>query len=157
MPRPSRPAAATDLHEEAASPIGGDAEPEIRTRNAVARPIYKVRQYDTLRTIARDTLGRPAWVNEILDLNRDIIDDPAHLIVGQILQLPEDARPARAEVAIDRHGSNAGHSLVVAGVDARRATPPDPRLCAGGSLAVASSTPATPLWSPAKIRELNHA
>src|SRR5271157_4170642 len=28
---------------------------------------------------------------------------------------------------------------------------------AGGSLAVASSTPATPLLSPAKIRELNHA
>ncbi|MGZ5981226.1 MAG: hypothetical protein ACXWO3_09785, partial [Isosphaeraceae bacterium] len=28
---------------------------------------------------------------------------------------------------------------------------------AGGSLAVASSTPATPLLAPAKIRELNHA
>jgi len=28
---------------------------------------------------------------------------------------------------------------------------------AGGSLVVASSTPATPLLSPAKIRELNHA
>ena len=28
---------------------------------------------------------------------------------------------------------------------------------AGGSLAVANSTPATPLLSPAKIRELNHA
>jgi nucleoid-associated protein YgaU len=72
-----------------------DAEPENRTRNAVARPIYKVRQYDTLRTIARDTLDDPRRANEILDLNRDIIDDPAHLIVGQLLQLPEDARPAR--------------------------------------------------------------
>ncbi len=28
---------------------------------------------------------------------------------------------------------------------------------AGGSLAVSSPTPATPLLSPAKIRELNHA
>ena len=28
---------------------------------------------------------------------------------------------------------------------------------AGGWLAVASSTPATPLFSPANIRELNHA
>ena len=28
---------------------------------------------------------------------------------------------------------------------------------AGGSLAVASSTPATPFLAPAKIRELNHA
>src|SRR5271165_7136242 len=30
------------------------------------------------------------------------------------------------------HGSNAGHSLGVAGVDARRATPPDPRLARWG-------------------------
>ena len=74
----------------------GDAEPEVRTRNAVSRPIYKVRQYDTLRTIARDTLGDARRANEIQDLNRDIIDDPAHLVVGQILELPEDARPARA-------------------------------------------------------------
>ena len=71
-------------------------EPEIRPRDAVTRPIYKVRQYDTLRTIARDTLGDPRRADEILDLNRDIIDDPSHLIVGQILDLPEDARPARA-------------------------------------------------------------
>ena len=55
------------------------------------------------------------------------------------------------------HGSNAGHSSGVPGVDARRATPPDPRLRAGGSLAVSGPTPATPLLSPAKIRELNHA
>ena len=34
---------------------------------------------------------------------------------------------------------------------------PDPRLRAGSSLAVASSTTANPLLSPAKIRELNHA
>src|SRR5208337_221823 len=31
-----------------------------------------------------------------------------------------------------RHGSNAGHSSGVAGVDARRATPPDPRLARWG-------------------------
>jgi hypothetical protein len=34
---------------------------------------------------------------------------------------------------------------------------PQVRGRAGGSLAVASSTPATPLLSPAKMRELNHA
>ena len=73
-----------------------DREPEIRPRDAVTRPIYKVRQYDTLRTIARDTLGDSRRASEILDLNRDLIDDPGQLIVGQILQLPEDARPARA-------------------------------------------------------------
>ena len=74
----------------------GDGEPEIRPRDAVTRPIYKVRPYDTLRTIARDTLGDSRRADEILDLNRDIIDDPGHLIVGQILDLPEDARPGRA-------------------------------------------------------------
>jgi len=71
-------------------------EPEIRSPDAVTRPIYKVSQYDTLRTIARDTLGDSRRADEILDLNRDIIDDPGQLIVGQILQLPEDARPARS-------------------------------------------------------------
>lgn len=74
-----------------------DAEPEIRPRTTtVTRPIYKVRQYDTLRTIARDTLGDSRRSGEILDLNRDIIDDPGQLIVGQILELPEDARAPRA-------------------------------------------------------------
>jgi hypothetical protein len=56
-----------------------------------------------------------------------------------------------------RHGSNAGHSSGVAGVDARRATPQIQGWRAGSSLAVASSTTANPLLSPAKIRELNHA
>ena len=45
----------------------------------------------------------------------------------------------------------------MAGVDARRATPPDLRLPRGGSLAVASSTPATQLLSLAKMLKLNHA
>src|SRR5271157_4218102 len=89
-------ASGRDRSSRGSSRSDPDAEPEIRTRNAVARPIYKVRQYDTLRTIARDTLDDPRRANEILDLNRDIINDPAHLIVGQILELPEDARPGRA-------------------------------------------------------------
>jgi nucleoid-associated protein YgaU len=70
-------------------------EPEVRPRDVATRPIYKVRPYDTLRTIARDTLGNARRADEILDLNRDLIDDPSHLIVGQILELPEDARAIR--------------------------------------------------------------
>jgi nucleoid-associated protein YgaU len=89
-------ASGRDRSSRASSRSDRDAEPEVHSRDAVARPIYKVRQYDTLRTIARDTLGDPRRANEILDLNRDIIDDPGHLIVGQLLELPEDARPARA-------------------------------------------------------------
>jgi nucleoid-associated protein YgaU len=61
----------------------------------INRPIYKVHRYDTLRSIARDTLGDPRRASEILALNRDIIDDPAHLISGQLLELPEDADTRR--------------------------------------------------------------
>jgi len=57
-----------------------------------SQPVYKVRPYETLRSIARDMLGNSKRANEILDLNRDLIDDPTQLIVGQILELPEDSR-----------------------------------------------------------------
>ena len=75
-------------------------EPETRTSArprrsdtaAPSRPIYKVRPYDTLRSIARDTLDDPRRASEILELNRGLIDDPTQLIAGQILELPEDAR-----------------------------------------------------------------
>ena len=85
-------------------PLGDDDatsdEPETRTAarpratSAASRrrPVYKVRQYDTLRSIARDMLGDSHRAGEILDLNRDLIDDPAHLTVGQVLELPDDAR-----------------------------------------------------------------
>jgi nucleoid-associated protein YgaU len=75
-------------------------EPETRTAARpradgaapLRRPVYKVRQYDSLRSIARDMLGDSHRSGEILDLNRDLIDDPTHLIVGQVLELPDDAR-----------------------------------------------------------------
>ena len=85
-------------------PLGeGEAtreEPASRTaarRAATAdaggrRPVYKIRPYDTLRSIARDMLGDSHRSSEILKLNRDLIDDPSHLIVGQVLELPGDAR-----------------------------------------------------------------
>jgi nucleoid-associated protein YgaU len=77
-----------------------DNEPETRTAARpraggpapLRSPVYKVRQYDTLRSIARDMLGDSHRASEILDLNRDLIDDPTHLIVGQVLEMPEDAR-----------------------------------------------------------------
>jgi nucleoid-associated protein YgaU len=56
-----------------------------------SRPTYRVRSHDTLRSIARDTLGDSHRYREILELNRDVIDDPTHLVSGQTLTLPEDA------------------------------------------------------------------
>jgi nucleoid-associated protein YgaU len=55
-------------------------------------PRYKVRKYDTLRSIARDTLGDGHRADEILELNAKVIDDPGHLTIGQELVLPDDAR-----------------------------------------------------------------
>jgi nucleoid-associated protein YgaU len=67
-----------------------DAVPETRFRPR--HPIYKVRKHETLRGIARDTLGDSRRAGEILELNRDLIDDPNVLTEGQIIALPDDAR-----------------------------------------------------------------
>ncbi len=78
------------------------AEPEIRTvarprsragmPPAAGPPVYKVRPNDTLRSIARDVLSDAHRAGEILELNRPLISDPNHLTVGQVLELPSDAR-----------------------------------------------------------------
>ncbi len=70
----------------AARPRGGSAA------GSGSKPVYRVRAYDTLRSIARDTLGSSRRADEILELNRGVIDDPGQLVVGQVLELPEDAR-----------------------------------------------------------------
>ena len=48
-----------------------------------------------MRSIARDTLGDSRRAGEILELNREVIDDPNYLTTGQEIELPEDARLAR--------------------------------------------------------------
>ncbi len=73
-----------------------DVRTTARPRGSAAggsrRPVYRVRTYDTLRSIARDMLGDSRRANEILELNRGVIDDPGQLVVGQVIELPEDAR-----------------------------------------------------------------
>jgi nucleoid-associated protein YgaU len=70
-----------------------DSAPEVRYRPS--RPVYKVRKNETLRSIARDKLGDSHRADELLDLNRDVIDDPYHLTPGQLIELPDDARIGR--------------------------------------------------------------
>jgi nucleoid-associated protein YgaU len=65
-------------------------------------PMYKVRRYDTLRSIARDVLGDPRRADELYELNRDVIADPTRLVAGQLLELPEDADTRRL-TARDRY------------------------------------------------------
>jgi hypothetical protein len=45
-----------------------------------------------LRSIARDTLGDSHRADEILELNSNAIEDPNNLVIGQELELPEDAK-----------------------------------------------------------------
>jgi nucleoid-associated protein YgaU len=88
-----------------ADPFHGDERPDRRTagdlvpaRGASDRrraPVYRVRPHETLRSIARDTLGDSRRAGELLELNRDVIDDPNHPTPGQVIDLPADARLAR--------------------------------------------------------------
>jgi nucleoid-associated protein YgaU len=80
---------AEQTESDSDEPIVG---PSVRPR----RPQYRVHTRETLRSIARDTLGDSRRASEILDLNADAIDDPNRLIPGQILELPDDAKVGTA-------------------------------------------------------------
>jgi len=71
-----------------AEPVPLDGEP-------ARRPTCLVHEGETLRSIARETLGDPHREGEILDLNRRKIPDPRHLSQGIRLALPDDADTGR--------------------------------------------------------------
>lgn len=56
---------------------------------------YRVRQYETLRSIARDVLGDSSRARELYELNKDRIDDPYGLVPGTPLRLPNDVELPR--------------------------------------------------------------
>jgi nucleoid-associated protein YgaU len=85
---PSRPRVDVELGMPTTRPKHAGVRDEV---DEPTRPTYRVRAHDTLRSIARDTLGDSHRYREILDLNRDVIDDPTRLVSGQTLTLPEDA------------------------------------------------------------------
>ena len=79
--RPARPSRSTINQDDYDAP-----DPPAR------RPTYKVKANETLRSIARETLGDSKRDKEILGLNRDAIDDPkGPLPAGLRLTLPSDA------------------------------------------------------------------
>ncbi len=96
-----------DDQDERAEPIAEPTEIRSTVRRPKRRvsfedmpegPIpqkYVVKRYDTIRSIARDMLGDVARSREILEMNKDLIDDPDNLPVGRTILLPEDARPRR--------------------------------------------------------------
>ncbi len=72
--------------------------------NETLAPEYQVQKNDNLYKIARTQLGSGERWNEIYELNKDIIKDPALIYSGQILRLPDsasDLAEANEEIASD--------------------------------------------------------
>ena len=99
---PTRRTSEVELALPVADPLSESDEPpteepdaEHESRYKARRPVYKVRPYETLRSIARDTLGDSRRASELFELNQDVIDDPNRLTPGQLIELPEDARLGR--------------------------------------------------------------
>ena len=65
-------------NSEPGPPDGRRPRPARGASDRPRPPVYKVHPRDTLRSIARDTLGDSRRAGEILELNRDVIDDPNH-------------------------------------------------------------------------------
>jgi nucleoid-associated protein YgaU len=53
---------------------------------------YTVQSGDTLTAIARRAMndGSPSAINHLFELNRNVMDDPNHLVVGMTLRIPAD-------------------------------------------------------------------
>lgn len=64
-----------------------DPQPERALASAKGKT-YVVQRGDSLSDIAKKTLGSARRWNEIVDLNRDVLDDENNLIVGLTLKLP---------------------------------------------------------------------
>ena len=54
---------------------------------------YTVRPGDTLSKIAKEKLGDPGAYTQIFNLNRDQLSDPNKIKPGQVLKIPQSARP----------------------------------------------------------------
>jgi nucleoid-associated protein YgaU len=88
------PVASATSNAPPRTPRTPDGDPIARVETTYPR--YTVRPHDTLRSIARDTLGDSRRADEILEMNKDSIPDSKRLTAGQSLYLPDDARLARA-------------------------------------------------------------
>lgn len=78
-----------------------ESKPEVSTPKPAAKPAagrsYSVRSGDTLSHIAERELGTQARWRELVELNPGL--DPARLLVGQKIRLPEGAAPQSTSVA----------------------------------------------------------
>ena len=70
----------------AAAPVKAEAEAEAAP---AGERIHEVIRGDTLSGIAKKYYGKAGLYNKIFEANRDILDDPNLIKVGQKLRIPE--------------------------------------------------------------------
>jgi len=54
---------------------------------------YTVKPGDTLSKIAQAQLGDPGAYTDIFNANRDLLSDPNKIVPGQVLKIPQTAKP----------------------------------------------------------------
>ncbi len=72
-----------------AEPAPAPAEAQAEATPAEEVELYEVRPGDTLGAIARRFYGKASLYPRIFDANRDILDDPNLIKVGQKLKIPK--------------------------------------------------------------------
>lgn len=92
-PLPAAPTESEPMRKSPSTPGKPQSKPEPsrvdpQPERAVASKTYTVQRGDSLSDIAKKTLGSARRWNEIVDLNKDVLDDENTLVVGLTLKLP---------------------------------------------------------------------
>lgn len=80
------------VEEPAPAPVPAPEEPavvETPEEPASEEQVYEVRPGDTLGAIAQRFYGKASLYTKIFEANRDILDDPNLIKVGQKLKIPK--------------------------------------------------------------------
>jgi len=96
--QPSPPRASGDARAQTVPQDAGVAVADIQATGSSASVVgnestYTVRPGDTLSKIAKEKLGDPSAYTQIFNLNRDQLSDPDKIKPGQVLKIPQAARP----------------------------------------------------------------
>ena len=63
------------------------------TPGSTGQSTYTVKPGDTLSKIAQAQLGDPGAYTDIFNANRDLLSDPNKIVPGQVLKIPQTAKP----------------------------------------------------------------
>lgn len=94
LPEQARPGATTTPPVPGATPAPGQGRPAIAENPAPARPAgktYTMQRGDVLSVVAQKTLGSARRWHELVEANKDVIDDPDNIPAGTVLKIPSQA------------------------------------------------------------------